>query len=466
MTVSPEKTAAWCTQLVQETGGFAPLEKCLEAIPSLDSLAKLPAGTRILVRGDTDVKVDSSGKVKEDERLKSLIGTLKFCLEHKFIPILYGHMGRKPELSLAPVAKHISGLLSAAGAPATVDFVPEWMNNDTGEILDSAVAQVSKAAPGTTVLLENTRRYSLEQYLWKATPESIARDAGKLAAYANGMRKLAAVHINEGFASSNMDLSSTLVPLTMDQVALGAYISKELREHVTKTRLAELVVFSGIKLEKLTDLEQILARGTVKMVICAGSLALSLIKAAKPDFKLGLSGDPVNKEIYIGEKHLAQARRMLEDGRSKGIEFVLPVDFVLGDESVSDFIPDGQAQFDVGPKTRAVQQQKVGEFIEFHNQKLVAGKGPAYAFHNGVFGKFEEERFSHGTREFMKQLKRLTEAGVQTYVGGGEGGSALMQYGDESWVTHCFTAGGTILKALGNEPIPYLKALYLKCQGT
>ncbi|MBI3863732.1 MAG: hypothetical protein HY290_17725, partial [Planctomycetia bacterium] len=45
--------------------------------------------------------------------------------------------------------------------------------------------------------------------------------------------------------------------------------------------------------------------------------------------------------------------------------------------------------------------------------------------------------------------------------GRGEGGAALHNYGDESWVTHCFTAGGTILKALGTEPIPYIKALYL-----
>ena len=56
-------------------------------------------------------------------------------------------------------------------------------------------------------------------------------------------------------------------------------------------------------------------------------------------------------------------------------------------------------------------------------------------------------------------------AGVQVYVGGGEGGAALHRYGDESWVTHCFTAGGTILKALGNQPIPYIKALYLKASG-
>ena len=83
------------------------------------------------------------------------------------------------------------------------------------------------------------------------------------------------------------------------------------------------------------------------------------------------------------------------------------------------------------------------------------------AFHNGVFGKFEEDQFSFGTRRFMEQLKRMTEAGLLVYVGGGEGGAALHKYGDESWVTHCFTAGGTILKALGTEPIPYIKALYL-----
>jgi len=315
------------------------------------------------------------------------------------------------------------------------------------------------------VVLENTRRYSMEQFLWKATPESIAQDAGKLANYANGMLKFATGHVNEGFAASNVDLSSTLVPLTMDKVALGEYISGELRDHVTKTRLAELVIFSGIKLEKLTDLEQIIERGAAKTILCAGSLALALIKAANPDFNLGLSGDPANKEIFIGGALLDQAKRMLAEGRKKGIEFVLPCDFVLGDESVSDSIPEGQAQFDIGPKTRELQVQKIGEFIEYHNQKVASGKGPAYAFHNGVFGKFEEERFSHGTRQFISQLKRLTEAGVQTYVGGGEGGSALMQYGDESWVTHCFTAGGTILKALGNEPIPYIKALYLKCKG-
>ena len=36
---------------------------------------------------------------------------------------------------------------------------------------------------------------------------------------------------------------------------------------------------------------------------------------------------------------------------------------------------------------------------------------------------------------------------------------ALEQYGKPDWITYCFTAGGTVLNALGSEPVPYLVAL-------
>ncbi len=75
-------------------------------------------------------------------------------------------------------------------------------------------------------------------------------------------------------------------------------------------------------------------------------------------------------------------------------------------------------------------------------------------------------RFESGTKRFIAQLKRMTDAKVEVYVGGGEGGTALERYGKPDWITHCFTAGGTVLNALGNEPIPYLQALYLATQNT
>jgi 3-phosphoglycerate kinase len=83
----------------------------------------------------------------------------------------------------------------------------------------------------------------------------------------------------------------------------------------------------------------------------------------------------------------------------------------------------------------------------------------AVAFYNGVFGMFEDPRFEAGTKRFIPQLRRMKENGVEVYIGGGEGGAALEKYGEEKWVTHVFTAGGTVLNALGSEPIPYLAAL-------
>ncbi len=467
MSISVERIQEWCAKLIEKSPDFPALEECLKKIPAVVSLSHLPAGTRVLVRGDTDVVFDEKGEPDDDARLRALVETLKLGVERGWVQVLYGHRGRDPKLSLEPVAGYLEKLLTAAGVKCgKLTVITDWMNDETGEILEAAGSAVAKLPAGSIVLLENTRKYKLEQSLWKAKAADLAGLAPKLAAYANGMReKIGRVHVNEGFAASNRDLSSTVVPVAMDQNALGVYIDGEMRTHLQRTRLAELVVFSGMKMEKLDDLQAILNRGQVRVVIAAGLLALALKKAdadlANRPFEMGVAGSQKESKIYIPPERIEQAKAMLTGARKNGVEFVLPIDFILGSGAASETIPADGAQFDVGPKTIALHAAKVDEFIVYHQKKLASGKGSAVAFHNGVFGKFEEEQFANGTVKFMDQLKKMTEAGLLVYVGGGEGGAALHRYGDESWVTHCFTAGGTILKALGTEPIPYIKALYL-----
>src|SRR5262249_10309015 len=149
-------------------------------------------------------------------------------------------------------------------------------------------------------------------------------------------------------------------------------------------------------------------------------------------FEMGVSAQPDSK-IFIPPERIEQARGMLTAARGKGVEFVLPVDFILGDGKPADAIPSGGAQFDVGPKTIALHAAKVDEFIRYHQRKVAEGKGPAVAFHNGVFGMFEKEEYAVGTRKFIEQLRKMTSAGLLVYVGGGEGGTALHKYGQESW---------------------------------
>ncbi len=468
MTVSTESTIRWCSALAGTSDSIPSLEECLENIPNLDTLDDLPSGTRVLVRGDTDVVVQADGSIPDDVRIRSLVDTLTHGGRRGWVQLVYGHRGRDPKMSLEPIARHLDTLLPPeVRGNHPVTFVKEWLDDQTGHVLATAADEVAGLPDGAIAVLENTRRYSLERALWKADDETIAEMAPRLTNYVNSVSDLLAnVHVNEGFAASNRDLSSTLVPLGCQQVALGRYVDEELSRHVTRTRQADLVVFSGIKINKLDDLEQILARKQVKTVIAAGGLALALKAAAARhdgnEFGLGLAGDPTQAKIYIPPERIDQAGAMYRQGLEAGVEFVLPVDFVLGDGTASRVIPDGDAQFDVGPETRAVQVEAVGKFLDSHRMEVQAGRRPAIAFHNGVFGLFEEEAFEKGTREFVGQLKRMTDAGVEVYVGGGEGGTALARYGQPDWVTHCFTAGGTILKALGNEPIPYIKALYLK----
>jgi phosphoglycerate kinase len=149
---------------------------------------------------------------------------------------------------------------------------------------------------------------------------------------------------------------------------------------------------------------------------------------------------------------------MIRHARDKGIEFVLPVDFVLQDGRVSTTIGPSDQQFDVGPATSELFARKVERFIAEHQGRK------AVAFYNGVFGMFEDPRFAGGTQRFVGQLKRLKDAGVEVYVGGGEGGTALEKYGRPEDVTHTFTAGGTVLNALGSEPVPYLVALSMAAE--
>jgi phosphoglycerate kinase len=77
---------------------------------------------------------------------------------------------------------------------------------------------------------------------------------------------------------------------------------------------------------------------------------------------------------------------------------------------------------------------------------------------------FEDPRNENGTKNFIPQLKRMKDAGLMVYVGGGEGGAAVDKYGQADWITYCFTAGGTVLNALGSEPVPYLVALRLAAE--
>lgn len=458
MNVSDQSMLPWCRTLL----GAAPaphktLADYLAAIPRLKSLADVPSGTVVLVRGDVDAKPGS--KVGEgDERLRSMVETLKFGIEKGWKQVIFGHIGRKPEGSLSKVAARLGELLGQQ-----VPFIGDWLDEANLTITSSAADAIRNAAPGSVLVLENTRKYGIERVLWDASADDLPALAPKLAKLANEFaQKVATVYVNEALSAGSLDSSTTVVPAAMDRVALGSYVAGEFDGPMQQCLKAQLVVFSGLKIDKLDDLQAMIDRGTIRWVFTAGSLAMALKKAAAEldggQFCMGVAEDHAHadKPYFIPRERIEQAKKMISEGRQKGIQFVLPVDFVLQTGQASDTIGTTDQQFDVGPKTNEFFAQKVGEFIASAKS---AGNEKPVAFHNGVFGMFEDARFENGTKQFVSQLKRMKDAGVAVYVGGGEGGAALEKYGQPDWVTHCFTAGGTVLNALGSNPVPYLVAL-------
>ena len=462
MAVSPQDMQAWCETLLagRAENPDLTLADYLDAIPGLGSIEDLPSGTPVLVRGDVDAK--PGGKIGEgDVRLRSMVDTLKFGRERGWKQIVFGHVGRKPEGSLSKVAKRLGELLDCE-----VPLIADWLDASTMTIPAAVGEQIAAAEPGAVIMLENTRKYDVERVLWKAKPADLPALAPKLAKLANEFAtKLSSIYVFEALSAGSLDASSVAVPAAMDRVALGCYVENEFTGPMIRCLEAQLVIFSGLKIDKLDDLEAMVSRGKIRRVFAAGSLAMALKKAvAELDGKkccLGVAEDPTHGEqpYYIPHERIEQARRMIADGRAKGIEFVLPVDSVIADGSVVEELRPSDQQFDVGPKTGELFEKEVGKFI------AQPGSGKV-AFHNGVFGMFEDPRFEGGTKRFVPQLKRMTDAGVEVYIGGGEGGTALEKYGQEDWVTHVFTAGGTVLNALGSEPVPYLVALRLAALQT
>ncbi|HZZ26872.1 MAG TPA: phosphoglycerate kinase [Pirellulales bacterium] len=466
MPVSEQSMLRWCRTLIgADAVPHKSLNDYLQAIPRLKTLADVPRGTAVLVRGDVDAK--PGPKIGEgDERLRSMISTLKFGVEQGWKQIVFGHIGRKPEGSLSKVAARLGELLGKK-----LPLISDWLDEKTMQILPAAANAVSNCQPGEIIVLENTRKYAIERALWDATPDDLPALAPKLATLANEFaQKVSAIYVNEALSAGSLDSSSTIVPAAMNRVALGNYVAGEFDGPMQRCLRASLVIFSGLKIDKLDDLQAMIDRGTIRWVITAGSLAMALKKAAAElegkTFCMGVAEDPAHagKPYFIPRQRVEQARRMIEEGRKKGIQFVLPVDFVLQDGRASETIGPADQQFDIGPKTSEFFAQKIGEFIADSTHQAATGGRAAetdspVAFHNGVFGMFEDPRFEAGTKNFIGQLKRMKDSGVEVYVGGGEGGAALEKYGQPNWVTHCFTAGGTVLNALGSNPVPYLLAL-------
>merc|ERR1719487_264252 len=150
---------------------------------------------------------------------------------------------------------------------------------------------------------------------------------------------------------------------------------------------------------------------------------------------------------------------LMKKAKAKGVEIILPVDFVISSKFGEDGeikqatkeegIPDGFLGLDCGPKSNELNAAAV--------------KASKTIIWNGPMGVFEMKKFEGGTKSLMDAVVESTAKGAVSVIGGGDTATACKKYDTVSKVTHCSTGGGASMELLEGKLLPGVAALSDAC---
>lgn len=393
---------------------------------SLDDLDV--AGRTVLVRADFNVPLadgpDGSRVITDDGRIVAALPTLEYLRSKGARVIVAAHLGRAkgvrvPELSLAPVAARLGDLLETTVALADLADAPPL---------------VAGMAPGDVLLLENIRFDGRET----------SKDADERAELAKELAALADVYVSDGFGVVHRNQASVTDVARLLPSAAGRLVHQE--ASVFGGIMAEpsrpfVVILGGSKVsDKLGVIGNLIGR--VDRLLIGGGMAYTFLKAQG----LGVG------ESLLEADQVETVRGFIDEAATRGVELLLPVDFVVADRFAADAqteivaadaIPDGWMGLDIGPRTRELFASKIAD----------AGT----VVWNGPMGVFEMEPFAGGT---LAVAQAMAESSGFTVIGGGDSAAAVRQLDvDETRFTHISTGGGASLEFLEGKTLPGLAVL-------
>lgn len=380
-------------------------------------------GLRVLCRCDFNVPL-IDGKITDENRLVQALPTIKKLVADGGKVILCSHLGKPkgepvPELSLAPVAKRLSELLDQE-----VKFAP-----DNEVVGSNARAAVEAMKDGDIVLLENTR-YRVEE---TKNGEAFSKD----------LASICDVFVNDAFGTAHRAHCSNVgVTQFVDTAVVGYLMQKEidfLGNAVENPTRPFVAILGGAKVSsKIPVIENLLDK--VDTLIIGGGMAYTFMAA---------HGEPVGKSL-LEEDYKEYALQMEEKAKAKGVELLIPVDTVVGDDFKNDCnfkvvgrgeIPDDMEGMDIGPKS-----------CELFTEAIKKAKTVVW---NGPMGCFEMPNFAKGT---IAVCEALAEIDGTTIIGGGDSASAANNLGFGDKMTHISTGGGASLEFLEGKELPGVAA--------
>ena len=381
-------------------------------------------GRRALVRVDFNVPLDDQGHVADATRILAALPTLHALLQRGAKVVLLSHFGRpkgapNAKYSLTPVATRLADAL----APHPVHFLGVSAGPE-------AVAATHALAPGSVLLLENTRFHAGEE----TNDDALARQ----------FAELGDVYVNDAFGAAHRAHASTAgVAAHLRPAVAGLLMERELAflgETLESPERPFVAVLGGSKISGKIDVVEALLPKVDRLLI-GGAMACTFFRA------MGLE----TGTSLVEPDRLDMARDLMARA---GRKLMLPIDAVVAPSMdggahahvVSrEHIHADQAMFDIGPESSALFAREIA--------------GAKTVLWNGPMGVFEKPPFDKGTRAIADAMAQATGQGATTIVGGGDSAAAVAEAGLEAKLTHISTGGGASLEFLEGKVLPGVAAL-------
>merc|ERR1719230_1628734 len=382
------------------------------------------------------------GKITNNARIVAALPSITYCLENgaKSV-VLCSHLGRPDgqknmKFTLAPVAEELRKLLNKE-----VTFLADCVGPDVEKACENP-------AQGSVILLENLRFHVEEEGKGvDATGAKVKADKEAVAKFRQSLRKLADVYVNDAFGTAHRAHSSMMGD-GFEHRAAGFLLKKELTyfsKALDNPKRPFLAILGGAKVaDKIQLIENMLDK--VDEMIIGGGMAFT--------FRKIMDNMAIGSSLY-DEEGAKTVPTILEKAKAKGVELVLPVDFItsskLGEDGTIEAadaaagVKDGMMGLDCGPET-----------IKLNEAAIKAAKTIIW---NGPMGVFEMASFEKGTKAMMDTIVEVTKTGTVTVIGGGDTATCCVKYGTEDKVTHVSTGGGASLELLEGKVLPGIDAL-------
>jgi phosphoglycerate kinase len=385
-------------------------------------------GKRVFLRCDLNVPL-KGGVITDDGRIRASLPTINALLAKGASLVVAAHLGRpkgeaKAELSLAPIATRLSGLL---GKPV------QFPGGITGPEISQVAANLKS---GEILLLENIRFSSAET----------SKDESERALFASELGALADFYVGDGFGAVHRKHASVYDLPKLLPHAAGTLVSAEvevLKKLTNNPARPFGVILGGSKVsDKLGVISNLL--GKVDVMAIGGGMVFTFLAA---------QGREIGTSLVEAEM-LDTVRALIAEAKEKGVQLILPTDIVIAPTFsadarptvvAADAIPSDQMGLDIGP----VSAEAFAAAI----------RGCQTVFWNGPMGVFEFPAFAAGTKVVAQAL---TEVPGISVVGGGDSAAAVRALGfSDSQFGYISTGGGASLEYLEGKELPGLKALDL-----